>query len=309
MSDINNPHDKLFKETLSVPDNAKDFLQDYLPKKILEQINIQTLEICKDSFIEESLSEFFSDILYSVSFSGQKGYIYLLLEHKSSYDKYTPIQLLQYMLQIWKQHIKENKTSKLPIIVPLVLYHGKSKWNIGTNFINLFDDPPDDLKPYIPDFEYILYDLSQYTDEHIKQRAVYYACVLLAFKYVFGPEQKFLEKIREGLELISSIIDQETGIKALIPLFKYVFNVVGNNCDIEDIKKIITPVSDKKEELIMTLAESLINQGMERGIERGMERGMKKGELNMLSSLYNKGVLTKKAFEKEAAAVQRRKED
>ena len=99
--DIQNPHDKLFKETWSNIESARDFFSNYLPDKILANIDLTTLQIRKDSFIDRELKEFYSDLLYSATLKGRKSYLYLLMEHKSSFEKQTPLQLLQYMVKIW----------------------------------------------------------------------------------------------------------------------------------------------------------------------------------------------------------------
>ena len=41
---IQNPHDKFFKETFSNIEVAKDFLLNYLPQNIIENVDINTLE-------------------------------------------------------------------------------------------------------------------------------------------------------------------------------------------------------------------------------------------------------------------------
>ncbi|HAO19175.1 MAG TPA: transposase, partial [Desulfobacteraceae bacterium] len=53
MDTITNPHDKLFRETLSDREVAADFLKNYLPEDVLSLINLNSLEICKDSFVED----------------------------------------------------------------------------------------------------------------------------------------------------------------------------------------------------------------------------------------------------------------
>ena len=53
------------------------------------------------------------------------------------------------------------KTHKWPV-VPLVLYHGKEKWGIPTNFMSSLEIPEelrDYLIKYIPEFWYLLLDL------------------------------------------------------------------------------------------------------------------------------------------------------
>ncbi|MGA1874773.1 MAG: Rpn family recombination-promoting nuclease/putative transposase [bacterium] len=48
---LNHPHDKFIKEVLSNRENAQDFFLNYLPESIQAIIDLESLEICKDSFI------------------------------------------------------------------------------------------------------------------------------------------------------------------------------------------------------------------------------------------------------------------
>ena len=97
---IINPHDKFFKEIFSKKKEAKEFLSHYLPEDIKAIIDLSTLSIFKDSFIEKELQEYFSDILYKVEIKDQPAWIYLLFEHKSYPDSIVAFQLLRYMVKI-----------------------------------------------------------------------------------------------------------------------------------------------------------------------------------------------------------------
>jgi predicted transposase/invertase (TIGR01784 family) len=83
---IINPHDKMIKEVLSNRETAATIFQNNLPDKVLGLMDLSTLEICKDSFIEKELSDYYSDMLYKVMLSGTPGYLYILFEHKSYYS-------------------------------------------------------------------------------------------------------------------------------------------------------------------------------------------------------------------------------
>ena len=155
-------HDKLFRQTWSNLDNARSFLENYLPAPVIELVRLETLEICKDSFIEKDLQDYYSDMLYKVQIGEAAGFVYFLFEHKSYSDRLIHLQLLEYMTKIWRLELKQSKRRNLPIIIPLVLYHGKDKWTAGTHFSSLFKGPAEQLMGYIPDFKHILYDLSQY---------------------------------------------------------------------------------------------------------------------------------------------------
>ena len=51
-SRVINPHDKLIREIYGDRDNAHSFLTNHLPGKVLDLVDMSTLEISKDSFIE-----------------------------------------------------------------------------------------------------------------------------------------------------------------------------------------------------------------------------------------------------------------
>jgi predicted transposase/invertase (TIGR01784 family) len=132
MTLVSNPHDKLFKQIWSDRETAADFLANYLPGDICDLIDLKTLEICKDSFVDKDLKEYFSDLLYKVSFGAQSGYVYMLFEHKSYPRKITALQLLSYICRIWNLHFTQQGLP-LPVIIPLVLYHGRNEWNGSTS--------------------------------------------------------------------------------------------------------------------------------------------------------------------------------
>ncbi|WP_245532037.1 Rpn family recombination-promoting nuclease/putative transposase [Desulfobacter postgatei] len=155
MNDVSNPHDKLFRETWSNLENARSFLHHYLPHDVLCLMDLDTLEISKDSFVEKELSDYYSDMLYKVMLSGKPGFVHVLFEHKSYYDKHVHLQILEYMVKIWRLFIKQQKKKKeaLPIVIPLLICHGKRSWPEDKVRLSSFlSGPVDELSGYIPDF-------------------------------------------------------------------------------------------------------------------------------------------------------------
>lgn len=95
----NNPkHDKIFKKSMENPLVAQEFLNNYLPKDILKIIDSKTLKLEKDTFIEDDLTDSYSDVLLSCKFNKQDGYIFLLLEHQSKPEHFMAFRLLKYMV-------------------------------------------------------------------------------------------------------------------------------------------------------------------------------------------------------------------
>ena len=86
-TELSNPHDRFFKEIFSRPEVARDFLQNYLPAAVVDQLDMASLELRKDSFVDPDLQQHFSDLLYQVNLeTGEGAFVYVLFEHKSYPD-------------------------------------------------------------------------------------------------------------------------------------------------------------------------------------------------------------------------------
>lgn len=279
---IQNPHDKFFKETFGNIAIAKDFLSNYLPQNIMDIIDINSLEPQKDSFINEKLQENFSDLLFKVNINKKEGYIYFLFEHKSYTSKDVALQLFKYMIEIWEAKINKEKADKLPIIIPLVIYHGKEKWNIDSTFGEMligYKELTDDIKKYIPDYEYLVYDISRYTDEEIKG-GVLNKIVMTTFRDIQTKDiNGIIESLLNSAEYIKEIEDRQKGIEYFEILIRYIFNAKVNMTrkDLKIILKRIENTYPEGSEIVMTLADILREEGKEEGLLKGMERGMEKG--------------------------------
>ena len=298
---IQNPHDKFFKETFGKVEVAKDFLNNYLPGSIMKIVDMSTLEPQKDSFINKELQEVFSDMLFRVNINNREGYIYFLFEHKSYTSKNISFQLLKYMLEIWESKMNKERIQELPIIIPLVIYHGKNKWNISTNLgemINGYKELPEDVRKYIPEYEYLLYDISGYTDEEIKG-GVINKIVMTTLRDIQTKDiEGVIESIYKMIEYLIELEDKQTGIEYFETLMKYVFNA-----RVDLTKEAIIKVMDKIEstypegsDLVMTLAEKFREEGKEKGIEIGEVKSLIKTTIRLLTKKF--GVLPDKTKEK-----------
>jgi predicted transposase/invertase (TIGR01784 family) len=269
-----NPHDKLFRKTWSNIDVAKDYLTNYLPGPLLKRIDLDSLEISKDSFIEKELEDYYSDILYKVGIAGRKGFVYLLFEHKSYPDRLIHLQLLSYMLKIWQLHRSQVKKSPLPVIIPIVFYHGRKKWSGGLRLSALFSNHDPELQAYIPDFGFILHDLTQYPDDQIKGN-VLFRTVALLFKHIFDPD--ITDKLPGILSLLKELSQKETGIEYIESLLRYLLSTV-EEISAEGMKTILEhSLPNINGDLVMTLAEKWKKEGFEQGIQQGVQQGLLEG--------------------------------
>jgi predicted transposase/invertase (TIGR01784 family) len=273
---IQNPHDKFFKKTFGDVAVAKDFLNNYLPQKIMGIIDIETLEPQKDSYIDEELKEGFSDLLFRANINNREGYLYLLFEHKSYPSRDVAFQLLKYTVRVWDTKIGE--TGQLPIIIPLVVYHGKEGWNIKPTLGEMilgYDELPQDIRALVPNYQYLLFDLSRFTDEEIKGAVITRITVMIMRDIQRKGISAIWEIVLEAVALLQELEDKETGLEYFEILMRYVFSARPDftKDDLYELVKKIETTYPEGSEKVMTLAQAFREEGMERGIEVGLEKG------------------------------------
>ena len=273
-----NQHDIITKQVLSQKTYAVDFLKNALPSEITSKLDFTKLQIEKGNFIDSTNQERFTDILYSVptkkqsdskSSESKRLGILCLIEHKSYKEKDIHSQLLMYLAGIYK-------TSKMPVI-PLVLYHGKKKWDIPTCFSSSLvipDDLKELLKKYIPEFHYELFDLcsdkTEFTDFSVAVQAF-----LKSLQDIwFLSDRSRLEALfKNYFALIYK--DNE---KMLDALFNYIITSTGK-LTIKFIVKIAGQyISPNAGGRVVTIADKLIAEGKAEGIIEGMTKSMAEGK-------------------------------
>lgn len=288
---VQNPHDKFFKETFSNTAVARDFMSNYLPQSIMDIIDLDKLEPQKDSFINKELQEAFSDLLFKTNINNMEGYIYFLFEHKSYVSKNITLQLLKYMIEIWETKVNKENSNELPVVIPLVIYHGQDEWNLKSTLgemIKGYEEIPKDLRKYVPNYEYLLYDLSKYTDEEIKGEAQL-RIILSLFRDIFTKDnRKIKNTVIRAIEYLRELEDKQTSIEYFETFMKYILNV-GQKLTKKDIDDIITRIENsypEGSEVVMTWAEQLREEGKLKGIEEGEVRALSKTAIRLLTKKF-----------------------
>lgn len=280
------PHDATFKQFLTNPDTARDFMQLHLPGELRELCDLTTLKLESGSFIEEDLRAYFSDVLYSVKTRVGEGYIHVLIEHQSSADKHMAFRLMRYAIAAMQKHL-DAKHKTLPLVIPLLFYAGSPSpypYPYSTNWLDGFDRP--DVAERLYGNAFPLVDVTVIPDDEIMEHRSMAALTLLQ-KHI---RQRDLAELMD--RLVTLLLAGYMTRQQTISLVNYMVEA-GDALDVEAfVRELAYRVPQHGEEL-MTIAQRLEQKGMEKGIEKGGRETMLKVVRNMRQNGMNDAAVMK----------------
>lgn len=264
------PHDALFKQFLTHPETARDFLEVHLPPALRKACDLSTLRLESGSFIEEDLRAYYSDVLYSLKAGQGDGYIYALIEHQSSPDKHMGFRMMRYAIAAMQRHLDAGN-DKLPLVIPILFYHGQvTPYPYPMSWLQEFSEPELAEQLYSNDFP--LVDVTVISDDEIMTHRRM-AILELLQKHV---RQRDLAELME--QLVTLLLAGYTNNEQLTSLMNYMLQV-GDTAAPENFIRELARRSPQHEEVLMTIAQKLEQKGIEKGRQEGLQEGRQEGRL------------------------------
>ena len=280
---INNEHDKIFRKILDVKAEAADFINEALNPK--NKITEDQIEKYNSSFVTESLENQESDVIYKLKNKN----IFFLIEHQTKIDYTMPLRILDYETAIIKSAIDYKrfgqKDYKIPMVIPIVLYTGKRKWNAQT-YIK-------DIQEQFEDFEdlvfskYNVVDINNIAEKKLLKDNNYLSKIMLLEKYRGNELSLYLNKIVQEIKLNEEYYNTE-GKDVLIILIEQILAIEIGEEKAKEIVKILKG-GDKG---MLNCIESayrenrvLFNNGVKAGIKTGLEKGLLTAKIEIVKEL------------------------
>ena len=279
-SKLPTPHNNLFHYALLHAQAARDLMQTHLPVDLVAALDLDSLELQKDTFVDEELRESYSDLLYSVQFVDQdgqrgQGQVYLLLEHKSQSDPMTCFQLLRYIVRIWEQRQRSGQT--LCPVFPLVIYHGQEAWSAPVSLEELIGGPSR-LFQYGVQMAYPVLDIGRIPDESLATEP-FLQSVLGLLKY--SRRRDFEEKLEFLLRCLLGSGTTELQTEHLDAVLVYI-TTVSPSIPMETLAMTIQKIFPTQIE-----PGSIADQYIAKGRQEGIQEGLKEGEIHLIQTLQD----------------------
>ena len=250
---------------------ALDYFRACLPANVLEKLDFSTLRQLPDTYVSKELQKSISDIVYTCKRAGGVGEvkISLLIEHKSYIDKYTPIQIGSYIFSGLLKQIADGE--KPSLIIPILLYHGKARWEYKT-LSSLFEGLEPEFSRFLPDYHFIFNNLGEIPDEQIQAlHNKFLVASLLAMKYSVLKDQLS--------PLIPTILKLAGEMEQNLQTSLIVYTFVNSELSEQQIIELMTSLPTQIKATVMSTLDVFVEKGRKEGIENAVRNLIKQSLL------------------------------
>ena len=203
---------------------------------------------------------------------------YVLLEFQSRVDFQMPMRLLFYMVEVWRDILKNSTKSdrrrkefRLPAVVPIVLYNGKNKWTAKTSFkeilsgYQLFEDN-------ILDFNYIFFDINRYSDDELYNISNLVSAIFLLDQQM--DQEELIRRLRKAIYILKKISPEQFDV------FKqWLKNILKPRLE-ENLQEQVDEIIEKSNQQEVDSMVSNLGKTLDNIIADNTQKGMKRQATN-----------------------------
>ena len=159
--------DPVYKRVYAFAEMVADLLRSVVPKATLEALDLRTLEKVPAEYVGEHFQQRHGDTVWRVRAGGPDSawaYVLVLLEFQASSDATMALRVNEYTVMLYRELLRAKKVApgELPLVLPVVLYNGESRWTAADNVRDLIvsTGPTDTvLDAFQPSQRYLPVDL------------------------------------------------------------------------------------------------------------------------------------------------------
>lgn len=259
---------------------CSQFLRDYIPLPYLKDVQPEDIEDVSDRFVPLFAEERNADRVKKVNIRGEKPFFLVsLIEHKTHVDYNVCMQIFRYMVYIWDAYEKEEEQKqtgiskradfKYPVILPIVYYEGAENWIVPRDFKSRLQQG-EAFGKYVPDFEYYLVPLKDYSNEELLDKADEISLVMLINKLQTRSD---MEKFRRIPPKKLEEILKETPKHLLDIIAKVLMAfLLKENVPVEEAEDLAGKVREKKMGMLFENMEKMDIQEERRKTEEQRKR-------------------------------------
>ena len=155
--------DASYRTLFSHPHLVESLIRGFLPEEWTEGLDYASLQTVSEAHATETWSMRYNDGVWRLrKRAGGWIYLYVMLEFQGQNEHFMALRTLSYVGVLY-QHLRKSlglqQGDRLPIVVPLVLYHGASRWTATTQVFDLLEPSAPGMAEFLPHLRYYLLDV------------------------------------------------------------------------------------------------------------------------------------------------------
>ena len=249
-----------------------------LAEDLEEHLDFQRLRLLNRSFVDDTLRDLQSDMVFSVPFrdAAQDGdvTVYILIEHQSTVDRMMGFRLLFYMCQIWNEQRRALERDRVPKsrwrlrpILPIVYYTGSQRWETPLS-LSAVMDVPEVLSRFVPRFDTLFLGVKEMAPEALTKTDHLLGWLLRVLQADEPDAGSLYDALQAALRYLDTLpaaesVQHKNAILYLYHLILFRRPETEREGLIQLIQSHTTDTEVRN--IIMTGAEALIEQGIARG--------------------------------------------
>lgn len=309
-SKIHNPHDALLRRNFQNMAIARDVLSKGVSECVRDQICWESLQLEHTTYVHEELQVRESDLVFSATLhDGRASQVLVFLEIESTAKADFAIRFNRYLaLAIEKcYHRYHKKGQKLPLIVPVGLYVGKSPFPYSLDLLEYFEDPK--LEKQLLYAPLTLIDVPILTQEQLATFGAAKLILELPVRIRSPEAMSYLERCLQSGEL--DFFAQSYGEKDLRSAIIYILSLTDSTNRqrvlnmlrkelphyTQEVRSIADAIRKEgwDEAWVKALAKGL-QEGREEGLQQGQQEGEKQRSIEIARSLLKKKIFNRETI-------------
>lgn len=291
---ITKAQDQGAKAIFENPELMAQLLRDYVPIQELKNVKAEDIEDVSERFVPLNQEGKESDVIKRVHLKECPMFVISLVEHKAQVDFRAPFKMLQYMTLVWDDYEKEmnrithgagkKKEFRYPPILPIIYYEGAGAWTAAMNMKDrVFMS--DIFGRYIPDFEYHLIRVHDYTTQELVNQGNELSLIMLINRLTNAED---FEKLSEIPKEYFEHLEEKSSEEILTVLSKVVMLLLSRlNLPRDEVYSVTDKIWKGEMDMLFDSfkgydIQKVRRESREEGKEEGREEGRIAGELRHL---------------------------
>lgn len=284
-----NPHDPLFHLGFAAPAAAGRLLRHVLPAAVWRSLAFGTAVPWPQKLVSAALRTAHSDHRFRTK-PRRRSPRYVILEHKSTPDRFVGLQVLGYHTQTWQDERRNRpRPRELPPVVAVVVHHGPRPYRGPRDVGRLVAPFPVRLR-----LPFCVVDLARTTERELLRWPLlpFERLVLLFLQYLRGRKAAAATAaLRRWAPLLQAVARSRSARDRLQALSCYILETT--DLSPTGLAAVLGEIVGEREANMITTAQRIRRkarregrlEGREEGIERGLEKGRLEGRIEVLLQL------------------------